>query len=225
MSQLFTNNAISLLETNLLSGDSFFNIIPGDGHLFPQPINPQDFFLITVEDETGQYREIIKIIQRIGDQLIIDPNGRGFEETAIRDWPINSIVDHRITAYTLNKIDHTHSSVSNQLNGYTQDPTYQNIVVSNTQKIVNSFTPIFPNNLACKWIITLLDPISYKICAFEVLAVFKGISESPIFTVFAKTGDKIKYTVDVTNDNENLNLVINNTEEIDLNVNVLRINY
>lgn len=225
MSQLFTNNAISLLESNLLETDLIFNIIPGDGDLFPQPINPQDFFLITIEDETGQYREIIKIIDRIGDQLIIDPNGRGFEGTLIRNWPINSIVDHRITAYTLNKIDHIHSNLTNQINGYTQDALTNNIVLINQNKLADVFSTQYPFNLACKWIITILDESSFRISVLEILAAYKGLNVDPIFTVYAKTGDKLKFDVNVISVGQDLHLMINNLDTVDLRINILRINY
>lgn len=214
MTQLYTNNAISLLETNLLSSDLVFNVIPGDGDLFPQPLQPGDFFLITLEDELSQFREIIKVVQRIGDQLIIDTNGRGFEGTEIRDWPINSLVDHRLTAYSLQKIEQNNTS------GFISSP---DIIFANETKMVDTFVTQYPNKLTCKWILTILDETTDKLCTMEILAIYKN--SGPSYTVYAKAGDIINYNVEVLSNNSNLELIITNNELNNLRINAIRINY
>jgi hypothetical protein len=101
--QLFTNNAVSLLQSPLSVTGTTVQLQPGLGAEFPQPVNPGEFFLITLEDIVNpRLREIIKVIARTGDTLIIDPAGRGLENTTARYWNSgDTLVDHRITAGTI----------------------------------------------------------------------------------------------------------------------------
>ena len=100
--QLFSNNAISLLETSLLSNSTSIQVQSGLGSLFPQP-NANEFFLITLEDIAAPLnREIIKIVSVVGDTLIVSVDGRGYENTTPREWEAGeTLVDHRITAGTI----------------------------------------------------------------------------------------------------------------------------
>lgn len=217
MTQLFTNNAISLLENPISTTDLVINVIPGDGILFPQPTNAGDFFLVTLEDQHAQTREIVKIVARTGDSLFIDPAGRGFEGTPIQAWPADTLVDHRLTAYSLSRID--------QLKGSVTDPLTQNVVAANDVKIGDTFTTQYPNNLACKWIVTVLDQSTNRISVCELLAAYKGPTLTPAFTVFARTGDKLKYVVDVQTAGQDMNLIVQNTDTVDLLINCIRLNY
>ncbi len=108
--QLFTNNAVSLLQNAIGPTDMSITVQPGLGALFPQPTNPGDFFLITLEPINAPLipREIIQIIGRTGDVLTVGM--RGFEATGVGDgqpgvgeaWPaLTTLVDHRVTAYTM----------------------------------------------------------------------------------------------------------------------------
>lgn len=214
MTQLFTNNAISLLTSDLTSSGSTIHLIPGDGALFPQPVNPGDFFLVTLEDDTATYREIIKINDRVGDVLYIDAAGRGFEGTDIRNWPENTLVDHRITAFSLTKID--------QVRGFVSDP---NLVQPGQIKNGDNFETSFPDNLSCKWIVTVLDEISGKISISEILAAYRGPLNTPSFTVYAKTGDRLLYSINVVVDGANMKLNVINNDAMDLRINCIRINY
>jgi hypothetical protein len=100
--QLFTNNAVSLLNAPLLANGASIQLQPGQGHLFPQPTLPGEFFLVTLESIANPLqREIIKIIARSGDTLIIDAAGRGQEDTVAENWSVETLVDHRITAETI----------------------------------------------------------------------------------------------------------------------------
>jgi hypothetical protein len=101
--QLFTNNAVSLLELPLNSNGTEIHLQPGLGHSFPQPVNPGEFFLVTLEDIANpNLREIVKCIARTGDVLIVDPMGRGWESSTPLYWDSSStLVDHRITAGTI----------------------------------------------------------------------------------------------------------------------------
>lgn len=100
--QLFTNNAVSLLQAPLAVNGTSIQLQAGAGSAFPQPSAPGEFFLITLESIANPLqREIIKIIARAGDTLIIDSNGRGQEDTVAQNWSTETLVDHRITAETI----------------------------------------------------------------------------------------------------------------------------
>ena len=101
--QLFTNNAVSLLNTSISDFDLEIRLLPGTGSVFPQPTNAGEFFLVTLEETAAPFdREIVKVIGRSGDILFIDPLGRGQEGTTPRYWDSNdTLVDHRLTAETI----------------------------------------------------------------------------------------------------------------------------
>jgi hypothetical protein len=220
MAQLFTNNAISL-SSNILSPIGLsIHVIPGDGHLFPQPVNATDFFLVTLEDSHNTVREIIKVVDRIGDELIIDPAGRGFEGTTPRMWAVDTLVDHRITAFTFRNVVSAAG-----IPGAAQDPNVVNIVPATTTKNADIFTISYPNNLACKWLLTVLDQASGRVTVSEIIACYRGPLAPPKFSVYAKTGDALKYTVDVIASGTTLELNVVNTDTVDLTITYVRINY
>jgi hypothetical protein len=221
MSQIFTNNAISLLDISISNSDLNIYVIPGDGVLFPQPLNSTDFFLVTLEDSTASTREIIKIIGRTGDVLHVDPTGRGFENTNPHSWPIDTLVDHRLTAFTLNKIDHP-ISTSNLIN-VTTDPLNPQQVLSHSIKDVDIFTTTTYNR-SCKWMVTVFDNLN-RISISEILAVYKDPITDPDFTVFAKTGDPLKYHFSVLANGNNMLLRVINDDNVNLTYVILRINY
>lgn len=101
--QLWANNAISLLQADIGASDTVLQLQPGLGANFPQPTNPGEFFLITLEDVAAPVqREIIKVMGRSGDNL----TGlvRGWEGTTARAWSAgDTLVDHRITAGTVHQ--------------------------------------------------------------------------------------------------------------------------
>lgn len=100
--QLFTNNAVALLDLTLTVGATTIQVQPGLGSLFPQP-GPGDFFLVTLEDiQSPLDREIVCISGRSGDTLFVAPGGRGWEGSPILSWPAGeTLVDHRVTAGTM----------------------------------------------------------------------------------------------------------------------------
>jgi hypothetical protein len=102
--QLFTNNAISLLAAPIGSGDVTLRVMSGMGALFPQPTGDgSDYFLVTLEDQGATVREIIRVVGRSGD--VFTEIIRAQEGTAARAWNAvagdDTIVDHRITAETM----------------------------------------------------------------------------------------------------------------------------
>lgn len=115
--QLFSNNAISLLENNLGPLSTSINLQPGAGALFPLPTLPSEFFLVTLEDITNpNIREIIRIKERVGDVLNFDITDRGQEDTTARSWIAgNTLVDHRITAETIKRAFLEPQNTSNSL--------------------------------------------------------------------------------------------------------------
>jgi len=117
--QLFSNNAISLLQVSISSTDMSITLQPGQGDLFPTPQLAGEFFLITLEDIANPtIREIIKIASRVGDTLIVASSGRGWEQTAALNWAANdTLVDHRITAETIRQafLQPTPTAISSDL--------------------------------------------------------------------------------------------------------------
>jgi hypothetical protein len=106
LTQLFSNNAVSLLTTPFSATDTSLHVINGHGAMYPQPVGDgSDYFLITLEDQTASVREIIAIDRRVGDVLYV--LARGLEGTTPQDWGSgagnDTLVDHRITAETLSR--------------------------------------------------------------------------------------------------------------------------
>ena len=213
--QLFTNNALSLLNTAIGPTDLIIEVITGDGHLYPQPLLADDYFIITIEDPTSTYREIIRCSGRSGDQLIVDPLGRGYEGTTAQYWAIDSLVDHRATAHFYNQA---------KVNGESSSATTLNIVSPAATGNADTFTISYPNQLACKWIITVLDPISDRVSVCEVLACYRGAVNPPMFSVYARTGDKLHYLIEVDVSGSALELNVTNEDTVPLQINWIRIN-
>jgi hypothetical protein len=102
--QLFSNNAVSLLATAIGAGDTSLTVMAGYGALFPQPTgDASDFFLVTLENQTATVREIIRVNGRTGDTF----TGlvRAQEGTSAFAWGASlgndTLVDHRVTAETM----------------------------------------------------------------------------------------------------------------------------
>ena len=108
LTQLFTNNAVSLLTAPISATATSLTVMAGHGALYPQPIGDgSDYFLITLEDQSASVREIIKVTGRVGDTLTFSLSDRGLEGTIPRAWTSSAgndtLVDHRITAETLTR--------------------------------------------------------------------------------------------------------------------------
>lgn len=106
MKQLFTNNAVSLLASGITSTATTLTVLAGMGALFPNP-GADEFFIVTLEDQGATQREIIWVTGRSGDTF----TGllRGQEDTTAQAWTAtlgsDTLVDHRLTAYTLNRFE------------------------------------------------------------------------------------------------------------------------
>jgi hypothetical protein len=100
--QLFANNAISLLNSQVAITDTSLTVLAGTGDLFPNP-GPNEYFLVTLEDQAATRREIIKVTARFGDTFTTIE--RAQEGTTAQFWsassPNETLVDLRITAATM----------------------------------------------------------------------------------------------------------------------------
>lgn len=103
MPQLFSNNAVSILAHPINSIDTRLDITPGFGGLYPTISNNSDYFIVTLENREGTLREIVKVIDRIGDTFTII---RGQEGTTPLSWPQITLFDLRDTAGTLKRLQH-----------------------------------------------------------------------------------------------------------------------
>lgn len=111
MKQLFANNAVSLLATGIGQSDTALTVLPGHGALFPSP-GENEFFTVTLEDQAALVQEIIHVIFRDGDLFHIK---RAQEGTTARAWSASqgndTLVDHRITAATLDRLANNTPSI------------------------------------------------------------------------------------------------------------------
>lgn len=108
LTQLFSNNAVSLLTAPITASSTSLTVMTGHGALYPQPTGDgSDYFLITLEDQSATIREIIKVTARVGDTLYFTLADRGQEGTTPQAWSTapgnDTLVDHRITAETLTR--------------------------------------------------------------------------------------------------------------------------
>ncbi len=103
--QLFTNNAVTLLAAPISATATSLTVMSGHGAMFPQPTLPGEYFLVTLEDQSATFREIIRVTGRSGDTF----TGlvRGQEGMTPRAWGASlgndTLVDHRITAETMTR--------------------------------------------------------------------------------------------------------------------------
>ena len=194
--QLFTNNAIALLAASIGPTDLTLTVQAGYGALYPQPVNPGDFFLVTLEplNPPLSVREILYCTGRVGDVITIQT--RGYEGTGVGDgqpgvglaWPATTtIVDHRVTAGTmvqamLQPVPPISGSGGIVYAPTTIDPTTTQGVV---QKPYNNTTRLF------KFWVQMYDPVLGNAQAFEVFIVVEGIldgSETYDYTINNQIG-------------------------------------
>lgn len=103
MPQLFANNAITTLASNISSVATSLTVASGTGALFPLPTG-DDYFLITLigttyGDETAW--EIIKVTSRSSDTFTIV---RAQESTGAASWVSGVKIELRLTAGVMNTI-------------------------------------------------------------------------------------------------------------------------
>ena len=100
--QLFTNNAVSLLAAPIGAGATSLTVMAGLGASYPNP-NPGEYFLVTLENQAGTVREIIRVDARVGDTFTVIQ--RAQEGSTAVAWAASlgndTLVDHRVTAETM----------------------------------------------------------------------------------------------------------------------------
>lgn len=198
--QIFTNNAVALLDADISASDLTIQVQPGFGALFPNP-TAAEFFLVTLESSTAPLaREIVKCVGRTGDTLIVDPAGRGWEGTTAAAWLAGStLVDHRVTAGTLRSLQ----------GNFGRPTTGLSIPVGGTQEA--SALDVTTKNKSCKWIITI-QTADGRITMAEIIAVWKGPPLTPRFNVYARVGDNINFSVNVIGTPTEMKLEISNND-------------
>lgn len=200
-SQLFTNNAIALLDASISAVATSFTVQAGLGALFPQPATIDEFFLVTLEDAvTPLTREIIKCSARTGDTITVAPGGRGWEGTPATAWAVGTtIVDHRVTAGTLRYL-------RGNFIGY----DYGLSVAPTVTQSVDSMD-ITGVNQTCKWFVTI-KVADGRLCMFEVIAVYRPAPGSPSHNIYAHVGDPILHGVNVLGTPTDMILQITNND-------------
>ena len=201
--QLFTNNAISLLQANISASDTTILLQPGLGAEFPQPVNPGEFFLITLETIAAPlHREIIKVTGRTGDTL----TGcvRAQEGTSSRSWvAFDTLVDHRITAETIRQaflqpVAPILPPPASGAGGYPYTPV--TVPATTTQGVaVVDYSDFQRGN---KFWVSMVNPANGQAQAFEVLTIIQGLlslnSETVDFTRSNRIGHNFLGSVLVT---------------------------
>lgn len=208
MSQLFTNNAIARIISNVSPISLTIFVDPTRANYFPNPQHVDDYFLITLDDINDPDNfEIIKISHRTGNQLHVAE--RGFENTTAKTWLIDdTICDHRVTAGTLDsflpveKIKHKN-------------------IPHGSNTIIDQFT-ISSENISFKWNILLHETSNNKAASFELHAI-KKMNGTISFNKFAIIGDNLSYSCNVSLSGSIVSLTIQNNETSDLVCNAIRI--
>jgi hypothetical protein len=213
--QLFTNNAIALLQTSIGPSSNTIHVQAGLGAEFPQPVNPGEFFLVTLES-TGAplVREIVKITGRTGD--ILHVGARGLEGTTPQAWAaINTLVDHRITAETIRQafLQPVYTPTGGS-GGIVYTPTD---IPPSTVQGVSTHTYSDTNRLKKFWI-EMYDPVTGNAQALEVLVIIQGIlnlnNETASFVQSHRLGYNFKGSVQLSLDvlNKQITLEWHNAE-------------
>jgi hypothetical protein len=173
--QLFTNNAISILDQNLSPTDTVIHLAQNYGPLFPIPQNPGEFFLVTLETTAAPFhREIVRIDHRVGDDLHVAPGGRAQEGTTAQAWTAGlTIVDHRITAETIRQafLQPVSSGGTGGAGGIVYPST---TVPATTTQAVSDVSYSDTERLKKYWI-EMYDPLTGNSQALEILVIISGI--------------------------------------------------
>lgn len=209
VTQLFSNNAVALLETSIGPTDLSINLQTGLGEYFPQPVNPGDFFLITLETIASPLtREIVKIIGRSGDTLIVDPSGRAWENPnglfPAQSWTaLETLVDHRITAYTIKQafLQPTPSS------GGSGGIIYSPVIVDPSSASGLVTVQYSDYSRFNKFWVSMVDDVTGESQALEILSIIQGLlstnDESVDWVQTTRIGTNFIGTINIALDTTN----------------------
>lgn len=196
--QLFTNNAISLLQAPISASSTTIILQPGLGAAFPLPANPGEFFLITLEDIAAPFnREIVKVTGRTGDTL----TGclRAEEGTTAQAWAaLDTLVDHRITAETIKQAFLQPIAASGTIIGETSPP----VVILSGQTLPGNVATYADTKRGFKFFVTLTMSATWQSQSFEVLGNVGGDlttnSETVTFNRTSRVGTNFAGSLNLT---------------------------
>jgi hypothetical protein len=94
---LFANDAISTLAASITDIATSCQLSSGTGALFPDPVNPGDYFVMSFNDaETGLLTEIVHVTSISGDT--VETMVRAQEGTSAQSWTAGDLAQNRWTA-------------------------------------------------------------------------------------------------------------------------------
>ena len=212
--QLFSNNGVSLLATDISATDMIIQVQAGLGTNFPRPVNAGEFFLVTLENINAPLqREIIKIIGRTDDTLTV--GARAQEGTIAQAWgAFDTLVDHRITAETIKQ---AMLQPVNTGGGVTQQPP---VLVEPTWTQDVASAVYSDTRRSNKFWVSMYSPNNKLAQSFELLTVVQGDlsanSEVVFWTKSNRIGHNFAGSVGITLDkpNNTINVTWNSTEPI-----------
>ena len=97
--QLWTNNATTLLDADILIGATSLTVTSTEGALFPNP-TAGDWFYATIQ--SGSLIEIIQVTSRTGDTF--DTIVRGQDGTSAIAWTAGATIELRVTKAWLDRV-------------------------------------------------------------------------------------------------------------------------
>tara|TARA_R110000772_G_scaffold267971_3_gene393606 strand:- start:37111 stop:38727 length:1617 start_codon:yes stop_codon:yes gene_type:complete len=103
--QLFENNATTLLDADILIGDTSLTVSAGEGALFPLP-TAGDWFYATIQ--SGALIEIIQVTTRVTDGFTVIV--RGQDGTSAAGWSAGATIELRTTKAWFDTV-HTSNSL------------------------------------------------------------------------------------------------------------------
>ena len=96
----FSNNVSTKLFSSVLPEDTQLILENRAGENLPVLVGDDDYFMLTLQDEQGNL-EIVKVTHYVGDVCTVE---RAQEGTVARSFTQGAIVEHRLTAGSLNGI-------------------------------------------------------------------------------------------------------------------------
>lgn len=141
---IFGNNASSTTAGSIFPTSTQVNLAAGTGALFPQPVAGEEFIATFIDQLTGQLREIVHVINMVGDTATIV---RAQENTLAQSWPAGSIFAHLHTAGAMQQmlqqgqvpniiyIGHDTSTTPNLITIPATNPPLPNLVGDSTFEI------------------------------------------------------------------------------------------
>jgi len=111
LKQIYENNAATYISQALggTTADSLIFIIDSDSDKFPEPIFGSEFYVGTLENVQTKEWEIVRVNRRVNNQFTVI---RGQEGSSIREFPVGSKFQVRVTRETLERLYDQASAIS-----------------------------------------------------------------------------------------------------------------